>query len=75
MPWLIGLYITSAYWFTASTAFANPAVTLARMFTDTFSGIRPIDTPMFIIAQCVGALLALVASRWLLRDGREQFGA
>ena len=70
MPWLVGLYITSAYWFTASTSFANPAVTLARTLTDTFSGIQPMDAPGFIIAQCVGALLALAASRWLLREAR-----
>jgi glycerol uptake facilitator-like aquaporin len=67
-PWLVGLYITSAYWFTASTSFANPAVTIARAFTDTFSGIRPIDVPSFILAQLGGALLALVVVRWLVRD-------
>ena len=69
MPWLVGLTITSAYWFTASTSFANPAVTLARTLTDTFSGIRLLDAPGFIAAQCAGALLALVVSRWLLGDG------
>ena len=67
-PWLVGLYITSAYWFTASTSFANPAVTLARALTNTFSGIRPIDAPSFILAQLGGALLALIVMRWLLRD-------
>jgi glycerol uptake facilitator-like aquaporin len=66
LPWLVGLYITGAYWFTASTSFANPAVTLARTLTDTFSGIRLPDAPAFIAAQCLGALLALAACRWLL---------
>ncbi|RBI86564.1 aquaporin family protein [Rhodosalinus halophilus] len=65
VPWLVGLYITAAYWFTASTSFANPAVAVARGFTDTFSGIRPMDVPGFVLAQCVGAVLALAAIRWL----------
>ena len=65
IPWLVGLYITAAYWFTASTSFANPAVAIARGFTDTFSGIRPIDIPMFIAAQLIGALAAMVFARWL----------
>jgi glycerol uptake facilitator-like aquaporin len=68
LPWLIGLTITAAYWFTASTSFANPAVTLARTLTDTFSGIRPLDAPAFIVAQCAGALLALAACSWLIRE-------
>jgi glycerol uptake facilitator-like aquaporin len=68
LPWLVGLYITGAYWFTASTSFANPAVTLARTLTDTFSGIRPLDAPAFIAAQIVGGILALLACRWLLRE-------
>ena len=59
VPWLVGLYITAAYWFTASTSFANPAVTFARAFSDTFAGIRPIDAPMFWVAQVIGALIAL----------------
>ena len=59
---LVGLYITAAYWFTASTSFANPAVTFARSFTDTFSGILPAHMPMFIGAQLIGALL--VAQVW-----------
>lgn len=67
LPWLVGLYITAAYWFTASTSFANPAVTIARAFTDTFSGIQPIDTPPFIAAQLAGALIALAVAGWLLR--------
>ena len=57
-PALVGLYIVAAYWFTASTSFSNPAVTLARALTDTFSGIRPVDVPGFAIAQIGGALLA-----------------
>jgi glycerol uptake facilitator-like aquaporin len=66
VPAAVGLYITAAYWFTASTSFANPAVTLARALTDTFSGIRPIDTPGFIVAQILGAFTATVLFRWLL---------
>ncbi len=56
IPGLVGLYIMAALWFTASTSFANPAVTIARMFTDTFSGIAPVDAPAFIAAQIAGAL-------------------
>jgi glycerol uptake facilitator-like aquaporin len=67
VPCLVGLYITAAYWFTASTSFANPAVAIARSLTDTFSGIRPIDLPGFIIAECAGALIALVLTSWLLQ--------
>lgn len=63
----VGLYITAAYWFTASTSFANPAVTLARGLTDSFSGIRPVDVPGFVIAQIIGALAALMVCVWLLR--------
>jgi hypothetical protein len=66
VPMAVGLYITSAYWFTASTSFANPAVTLARSFTDTFSGIRPTDVPCFIAAQLVGAIGATLVFRWLV---------
>lgn len=66
VPFAVGAYITSAYWFTASTSFANPAVTLARAATDTFAGIRPDDAPGFIAAQLVGALVATVLFRWLL---------
>lgn len=61
----VGLYITAAYWFTASTSFANPAVTVARGLSDTFSGIRPVDVPMFVIAQLIGAYCALLAVKWL----------
>ena len=67
IPWLVGLYITAAYWFTASTSFANPAVAIARSITDTFSGIRPIDLPGFIAAEFAGALLAFWFFGWLLR--------
>ena len=65
---MVGLYISAGYWFTASTSFANPAVTVARSFTDTFSGIAPADAPAFIAAQFVGALLATGLMAWLLRD-------
>jgi glycerol uptake facilitator-like aquaporin len=71
VPWLVGLYITAAYWFTASTSFANPAVAIARSMTNTFSGIRPVDLPGFVIAELCGALVALVMMRWLLRAGGE----
>ncbi len=61
----VGLYITAAYWFTASTSFANPAVTLARSFSDTFAGIRPEDVLGFILAQLIGAALAVAVDRWV----------
>jgi glycerol uptake facilitator-like aquaporin len=64
----VGLYITAAYWFTASTSFANPAVTLARALSDTFAGIAPASVPVFILAQVVGALLAVLAFGWLLEE-------
>ena len=67
VPWLVGLYITAAYWFTASTSFANPAVAIARSLTNTFSGIRPIDLPGFIAAELVGAVIGLILMGWLLR--------
>ena len=67
-PVAVGLYITAAYWFTASTSFANPAVTVARALSDTFAGIAPASTPAFILAQLVGALLATLAFGWLLKD-------
>ncbi|MDX8466178.1 MIP/aquaporin family protein [Mesorhizobium sp. VK23B] len=66
-PWLVGLFITAAYWFTASTSFANPAVAVARSLTDSFSGIRPADLPGFIVAELLGALIALALMGWLLR--------
>lgn len=67
VPVAIGLYITAAYWFTASTSFANPAVTFARSLSDTFAGIRPVDAPAFVAAQIAGALLALVICTWFLK--------
>jgi glycerol uptake facilitator-like aquaporin len=69
-PMAVGLYITSAYWFTASTSFANPAVTLARSLSDTFAGIAPASAPAFIAAQFAGALVGLAAMGWLLRPSR-----
>lgn len=66
VAYAVGLFISAGYWFTASTSFANPAVAIARSFTDTFTGIRPLDAPGFIIAECVGALLAVVFMSWLL---------
>jgi glycerol uptake facilitator-like aquaporin len=71
VPWLVGLYITAAYWFTSSTSFANPAVAIARSMTNTFSGIRPADLPGFIAAELCGALVALILMAWLLRAGGE----
>lgn len=68
VPVSVGSYITAAYWFTASTSFANPAVTIARSLTDTFSGIRPTDAPGFILAQVVGAGLAVAFFSWLESD-------
>ena len=68
VPYSVGLYITAAYWFTASTSFANPAVTVSRSFTDTFSGIQPGDAPAFIGMQFAGAMLAVLVMRWLWRD-------
>jgi glycerol uptake facilitator-like aquaporin len=67
VPWLVGLYITAAYWFTASTSFANPAVAIARSFSNTFSGIRPLDLPGFIIAELAGAIVGMLVMTWLLR--------
>jgi glycerol uptake facilitator-like aquaporin len=71
VPWLVGLYITAAYWFTSSTSFANPAVAIARSMTNTFSGIRPADLSGFIAAELCGALAALMLMNWLLRAGGE----
>ncbi len=68
VPVAVGLYITAAYWFTASTSFANPAVTIARAFSDTFAGIRLADVAPFVLAQLIGALSALAVCRWLLRE-------
>jgi glycerol uptake facilitator-like aquaporin len=74
VPWLVGLYITAAYWFTASTSFANPAVAIARSLTNTFSGIRPIDLPGFIGAQLLGAVCAMGFVEWLLRHPEDPSG-
>ncbi|MEL7176885.1 MAG: MIP/aquaporin family protein [Pseudomonadota bacterium] len=71
VPWLVGLYITAAYWFTASTSFANPAVAIARGFSDTFAGIRMMDVPAFILAQIIGSILAVLVLGWLLRSTTE----
>ncbi|MBX9826496.1 MAG: aquaporin family protein [Xanthobacteraceae bacterium] len=68
VPYAVGLYITAAYWFTASTSFANPAVTMARALSDTFAGIAPVDVPGFIMAQMIGSLAALRLFDWLWRS-------
>lgn len=69
-PWLVAAWIGAAYWFTASTSFANPAITIARSLTDTFSGIRPVDAPAFIAMQCLGALAALGLASVLFERGK-----
>jgi glycerol uptake facilitator-like aquaporin len=66
VPFAVASYITAAYWFTASTSFANPAVTIARALSDTFAGIRPRDVPLFVVAQLLGALTATMLFRWLV---------
>jgi glycerol uptake facilitator-like aquaporin len=66
VPFAVGAYITAAYWFTASTSFANPAVTVARAVTDTFAGIRPVDVPVFVGAQAIGSAAAIACCRWLM---------
>ena len=68
IPWLVGLYITAAYWFTASTSFANPAVAIARALSNTFAGIRPVDLPGFFAAEVIGALIAMALAGWLLAE-------
>jgi glycerol uptake facilitator-like aquaporin len=70
VPFAVAAYITAAYWFTASTSFANPAVTIARSLSDTFAGIRPADVPLFITAQLLGALGATLVFRWLVPNLR-----
>ncbi|TPP06499.1 aquaporin [Rhizobium glycinendophyticum] len=72
IPMLVGLYITAAYWFTASTSFANPAVAIARSLTNTFAGIRPIDLTGFILAQIAGALVAAAIAAWLFAESRNE---
>lgn len=71
VPMAVGLYITAAYWFTASTSFANPAVTIARALTDTFAGIDPWHVPAFVLAQVVGAVAGAVVAGWLWDDARQ----
>jgi glycerol uptake facilitator-like aquaporin len=66
IPFAVGSYITAAYWFTSSTSFANPAVTIARALSDTFAGIRPIDVPLFVVAQFAGGIAATLLFRWLI---------
>jgi glycerol uptake facilitator-like aquaporin len=66
VPFAVGAYITAAYWFTASTSFANPAVTIARCLSDTFAGIRPMDVPLFVVAQFLGGITATLLFRWLV---------
>ena len=66
IAWTVGLFITAGYWFTASTSFANPAVTIARTITNTFSGIAPENMPAFILAQFLGAIMATIFFKWLL---------
>jgi glycerol uptake facilitator-like aquaporin len=65
VPASVALYITAAYWFTSSTSFANPAITVARSLSDTFAGIAPRDVPLFVLAQLTGAALAALTARWL----------
>ena len=69
VPASVALYITAAYWFTSSTSFANPAITVARSLSDTFAGIAPSDVPLFVVAQLIGALMAAIFARWLFADG------
>jgi len=71
VPVCVGLYITAAYWFTASTSFANPAVTIARALSNTFAGIRPFDVPAFLVAQFAGAIIAIYVCRFLLGEQAE----
>ncbi len=71
VPWLVGLYITAAYWFTSSTSFANPAVAIARAFSDTFAGIRPIDVLPFILVQMAAAYIAYCFCRWFLTTSND----
>ena len=71
VAWMVATYITAAYWFTSSTSFANPAVTLARAASNTFAGIAPINVPMFLVAQILGAFAATFLFNWLLKDADE----
>ena len=74
MPAAVGLYITSAYWFTSSTSFANPAVTIARALSDTFAGIAPADAPGFVVAELIGAVAAAYLFGWLFASRRHSQG-
>lgn len=65
-PWAVAAWIVGAYWFTSSTSFANPAVTIARAFTDTFAGIRPVDVPGYVVAQVLGAMVSVALFAWLV---------
>jgi glycerol uptake facilitator-like aquaporin len=69
VPASVALYITAAYWFTSSTSFANPAITVARSLSDTFAGIDPSDVPAFVVAQLLGAGIAALTARWLFSSG------
>jgi glycerol uptake facilitator-like aquaporin len=71
-PMAVGLYITAAYWFTASTSFANPAVTLARSLSDTFAGIAPVSVPGFLVGQAIGALAAIPVAAWIFNSSAER---
>jgi len=71
IPYAVGLYITSAYWFTASTSFANPAVTIARSLSNTFAGIAPAGVPSFIVAQLAGMAAAVTVGKWLWFSGDD----
>jgi len=75
VPYAVGAYITAAYWFSASTAFANPAVTIARSLSNTFAGIRPPDVPMFVTAQLLGGLAAALFIRWLAPGPKRRGGS
>lgn len=75
VPWLVGLFIGAAYWFTSSTSFANPAVAIARGLTDSFSGIRPLDVPGFVAAELFGAVVAALFAHWLLAGDNASAGS
>ena len=74
-PWMVAAWIGAAYWFTASTSFANPAITIARSFSDTFAGIRPADVPAFVAAQLVGALVAAIFGRFFFEENSCSTGS
>ena len=72
IPMAVALYITSAYWFTSSTSFANPAITLVRSLSDSFAGIAPADVPGFVLAQIAGAIAATALAGWLVNSGKQE---